>query len=401
MAVKISDLPQASNVASTDVLVANVGGATSKLPYSVVQTSIRSLAWCGTAGGTANAITLSPSPAISAYQAGQAFDFVAAATNTGPVTVSISGLSAISVTRGGAAIPASTILAGRAYRIVVTSGSSAELGTDPEGLPRQQVLTFGATTNWDASLGQMAVLTLSGNTTLAAPTNLKAGGHYTLRVVQDSVGGREITWNSAYVGVRGAAMPQPAPSANTTTVYHFVSDGTSLFLVSLSDDIPAPYVPPPDSLIGAVAYFAMSSAPTGWLKANGAAVSRTAYANLFAAIGTTFGAGDGSTTFNLPDLRGEFVRGWDDGRGVDGGRAFGSSQIDTFQGHYHRQYRFDSLGSTGAGNYAIQNYASNTNNTAFASSDTVREAITGVNGAPRTSDETRPRNVALLACIKY
>lgn len=104
-----------------------------------------------------------------------------------------------------------------------------------------QTLTFGATTNWDASLGQVAVLTLTGNTTLAAPTNLKAGGHYTLRVVQDSVGGRTITWNSAYVGVRGAAMPQPAPSANTTTVYHFVSDGTSLFLVSLSDDIPAPY----------------------------------------------------------------------------------------------------------------------------------------------------------------
>ena len=63
--------------------------------------------------------------------------------------------------------------------------------------------------------------------------------------------------------------------------------------------------------------------PTGWLKCNGAAISRTAYAKLFAAIGTVFGAGDGFTTFNLPDLRGEFVRGWDDGRGVDGGRAFG------------------------------------------------------------------------------
>lgn len=110
-----------------------------------------------------------------------------------------------------------------------------------------QTLTFGATTNWDASLGQVATLTLSGNTTLAAPTALKAGGHYTLRVVQDATGGRTITWDAAYKGVRGAAMPQPAPSANTTTVYHFVSDGTSLFLVSLSDDIPAPYVPPPDS----------------------------------------------------------------------------------------------------------------------------------------------------------
>ena len=63
---------------------------------------------------------------------------------------------------------------------------------------------------------------------------------------------------------------------------------------------------------GTVFHFAGQTAPAGWLKANGAAVSRTAYADLFAAIGTTYGAGDGRSTFNLPDLRGEFIRGWDD-----------------------------------------------------------------------------------------
>ncbi|WID42133.1 tail protein [Pseudomonas phage ZRG1] len=86
---------------------------------------------------------------------------------------------------------------------------------------------------------------------------------------------------------------------------------------------------------GAVIYFARNTAPSGWLKCNGAAISRTAYAKLFAAIGTVFGAGDGFTTFNLPDLRGEFVRGWDDGRGVDGGRAFGSFQAGMIQSHSH------------------------------------------------------------------
>ena len=75
---------------------------------------------------------------------------------------------------------------------------------------------------------------------------------------------------------------------------------------------------------GTVFHFAGQTAPAGWLKANGAAVSRTAYAALFAAIGTTYGAGDGRSTFNLPDLRGEFIRGWDDGRGIDRGRALGS-----------------------------------------------------------------------------
>ncbi|WP_287956581.1 phage tail protein, partial [Snodgrassella sp.] len=66
---------------------------------------------------------------------------------------------------------------------------------------------------------------------------------------------------------------------------------------------------------GVIQFFTIDWAPTGWLKANGAAVSRTTYANLFAAIGTKFGAGDGKTTFNLPDLRGEFIRAYDDGRG--------------------------------------------------------------------------------------
>jgi hypothetical protein len=70
---------------------------------------------------------------------------------------------------------------------------------------------------------------------------------------------------------------------------------------------------------GQVSTFAMSSAPTGWLKANGAAVSRTTYVDLFTAIGTTFGVGDGSTTFNLPDLRGRFTRNWaDDGSNIAG-----------------------------------------------------------------------------------
>lgn len=86
---------------------------------------------------------------------------------------------------------------------------------------------------------------------------------------------------------------------------------------------------------GDIFYTAANTAPSFSLKANGAAVSRTAYAALFARIGTRFGSGDGFTTFNLPDLRGEFVRGWDDGRGVDGGRELGSYQGGSLQLHGH------------------------------------------------------------------
>lgn len=66
--------------------------------------------------------------------------------------------------------------------------------------------------------------------------------------------------------------------------------------------------------------------PSGWLECNGSTISRTTYAELFAAIGDNYGAGDGSTTFVIPDLRGQHIRGHDNGRGVDVGRVMGSGQ---------------------------------------------------------------------------
>ena len=138
---------------------------------------------------------------------------------------------------------------------------------------------------------------------------------------------------------------------------------------------------------GSVMTFAMNTAPTGWLKANGAAVSRTTYAALFTAIGTTFGVGDGSTTFNLPDLRGEFMRGWDDGRGVDSGRVFGSAQADELKSHAHTTVEANQATSP---TFSGVNYLMATNPTAN---------IRQVNATGGT--ETRPRNIALLACIKF
>jgi microcystin-dependent protein len=86
---------------------------------------------------------------------------------------------------------------------------------------------------------------------------------------------------------------------------------------------------------GAVQAFAMNAVPTGWLKCNGAAVSRTTYADLFDAIGTTYGTGNGTTTFTLPDLRGSFVRGLDESRGVDTARTLGTTQTGANQSHTH------------------------------------------------------------------
>ena len=86
---------------------------------------------------------------------------------------------------------------------------------------------------------------------------------------------------------------------------------------------------------GSVFCRAASVVPTGYLECNGAAVSRATYSALFGIIGVQYGAGNGSTTFNLPDLRGEFVRGFDHGRGVDNNRSMASSQAAANHAHTH------------------------------------------------------------------
>jgi phage-related tail fiber protein len=135
---------------------------------------------------------------------------------------------------------------------------------------------------------------------------------------------------------------------------------------------------------GEVKWFAMITAPSGFLKANGAAISRFTYSALFTAIGTTFGIGDGSTTFNVPDLRGEFLRGWDDSRGVDTSRTFGSAQADDFKAHTHLGRVMTTTG--GSGGQSVPDFGQGFNSNLVAT--------TG-------GTETRPRNIALLACIAF
>ena len=158
---------------------------------------------------------------------------------------------------------------------------------------------------------------------------------------------------------------------------------------------------------GAVMYFAGQTAPTGWLKANGAAVSRTNYAALFAAIGTTYGTGDGRTTFNLPDLRGEFMRGWDDGRGIDRGRAFGSAQGDAIRnitgsidsGSHQGRQLFDEAAATGALAISRRQWKNWTADISDGGNIPAAFDFDASRVVP-TASENRPRNIALLACIK-
>ena len=97
------------------------------------------------------------------------------------------------------------------------------------------------------------------------------------------------------------------------------------------------------NFVGVVAAFAQSAAPTGWLICDGSALngSGTAYEPLWNVIGTTYG-GSGQSSFNIPDLRGEFLRCSDQGRGVDSGRSHGSTQGDTVKQSWYGSTNFQS-----------------------------------------------------------
>ena len=138
--------------------------------------------------------------------------------------------------------------------------------------------------------------------------------------------------------------------------------------------------------IGSIVAWPRNTAPTSWLECSGQAVSRTTYATLFAITGTVFGVGNGTTTFNVPDLRAEFVRGWDNARGVDSGRAFGSTQADEIESHSHLISPPSSSDVTSSGLTA----------TGAGGGETVTPYDSGLTGGT----ETRPRNVALMYIIR-
>ena len=190
------------------------------------------------------------------------------------------------------------------------------------------------------------------------------------------------------------ALQAPATVASNLTLTLPAADGSSGQALTTNGSGALAFATIGGVPIGAVFHFAANTAPTGFLKANGAAVSRTTYAALFAITGTTYGAGDGSTTFNLPDLRGEFIRGWADDRAVDTGRAFGSAQTDgirasTVAGIARTFYS----GQSATGEFSWAGGAGELANNAAQGGD----YQINLGSAP----DTRPRNVALLACIKF
>jgi microcystin-dependent protein len=196
----------------------------------------------------------------------------------------------------------------------------------------------------------------------------------------------------------GGSLGVTPPRGSSVVIY---SDGTHVGYVAGTSPIPASSTTSGSALVipGTIISFAGSTVPIGYYLCNGDAVSRSAYSSLFAAIGTTWGSGNGTTTFNVPSLSGYFLRG--SGTSAidpDSPRAVGSPQTEMFlshthtdNGHTHTYAPSFSTGSiAGAGSaYSLPvSYPNGTTNTGYA------------NIQASGGNETRPDNVAVLYCIK-
>lgn len=210
-----------------------------------------------------------------------------------------------------------------------------------------------------------------------------------------------ISGNASVTGTATiSGLTYPTSDGSADEVIKTNGSGTLSFgTITIPDAVPA----------GAVFHFAASSAPTGYLKANGDTIPNgtgtvqgvTAnFSALYAVIGSTYGSAG-----QLPDLRGEFMRGWDDGAGIDSGRTFGSSQTDS------TALPNNPFGTSNPGNHShsYKETAENNQNRDPGGAAVNQGAGTGSTGGAGShthtinggDPETRPRNIALLACIKY
>lgn len=239
----------------------------------------------------------------------------------------------------------------------------------------------------DTRLGGVKI---GDNITVAGDGTISVGDTVFIKQPTVATADQILTYNGStatwVASGRGSFIPKP--TINLTNGYILTySTATNTWVSSAA---PTGGTSTPEDLIpiGSVMYYASDAIPTGYLECNGSAISIASYSNLNAVIGTKFNNGsEAAGTFRLPDLRGEFIRGWDNGRGVDAGRTFASNQADAFKSHTHDFYWGQNSGTSlnTAGNSVLgYNY----------------HGITGTHIGNTGGTETRPRNVALTPCIK-
>jgi microcystin-dependent protein len=339
MGTRITALPPVATPTGSDELpISQFDGVTGRTTYKATLDQIKG--YIGSGSGSVNSVSINSTD-------GSVGVFGSPITNTGTISLTVSSVGLDKLDDGGA-----------------TGG---------------EILTYnGSTSAWEPGYGGSsgiipnilvgnggATYTLTNYTNDAASNYLVFVGGVAQRPVTDfTISGSSIIFGSNI------------PSGVQILVYAVIS------IATLNLDA---------TPIGTVSWFAASAAPTSYLECSGGIVAISDYTDLWYVIGTKYNTGgEGAGNFRLPDLRGEFIRGWDHGRNINAGRVFGSSEADELKTHTHKV-----SGTVGTNSLAtapivvkMESYEST-------------ELISTYDSAISTGgSETRPRNVALLPCIK-
>lgn len=323
------------------------------------------LAWLGDAAGTANALALTLKHAeatLTAYAAGQRFQFKATASNTGPVTAKIGALAAVAVKKseGGGLVDlvGGDIRAGALYDLNY-DGTYFQLGGGVGAGKAFERFSF------EASVAQAVF-----------PARHTVGSIIVLR------NGREVT---DYVSDgETVTLTTPCEMGDSVQILAFSSFKTTNTYTKA--ELQALLLTASALPVGGILPFPRGVVPAGYLELDGSVQKIATFPDLAAYLAGAFNKGDEPAGyFRLPDGRGEFLRGWDHGRGVDAGRALGSWQADEFKAHSHM-------------------VPNNPGNSQSGGSQDGGEGNSGYYEGSRTAveggAETRPRNLAVMWCVK-
>ena len=248
---------------------------TAETLYEYIHDQLRIGIALSSVAGT-NTITAT-APNFEAYSAQDRFILIPVGANTGAATINISSVGAKAIEWNGAALVGGELQAGQAYLIAYNGTNFDLLGYSPtlptitayaetllestdaaaartvlelddaaytdveqtftaQQTPMSGTLTDAATVDWDGDTdGQVVTLTLGGNRTLAAPTNINQYALYVLRVAQDATGGRTLAWNSAYK-FPSAVAPTLTATASAVDVFSFVG-GAANTLEYIGQDV--------------------------------------------------------------------------------------------------------------------------------------------------------------------
>jgi microcystin-dependent protein len=344
-------------------------------------TSSAQISWGGTSTGTPNAQIISATNFTNAD--GQIVAFIAGFTNTGQLTVAPNGAGSIAIVKdtltGPVNLTGLEVSAGATVLMIYDAARGAfHLVGGNAGAPG-----FGAVFNvtaanvTDIGLATSHNANVTGNATIVS-FGSSASTNAPIYVV--SLAGSGTLVNGANLALPGGANIFFNPGDSVIASY---SGAGAWRVLSYSAGSSG------NNSAGTVFAFAGGACPAGSLFASGTAVNRADFPGLFTAIGSNWGAGDGSSTFNLPDLRGYFLRGVDSLAGRDPGRALYSAQGDQVGDHTHT-FNATTLQVENGTNFSF-----------------IAPSTSGVQPFPtngilnQTATETRPENVAVLYCVKF